>query len=153
MTLLPPRSTRTDTRFPYTTLCRSYEFPQFSSHRGNRQAVLYEAVIERIGGDKVHTGHHLAGFEDDGAGVTARFERRGAVDVVTVRGDLLIGADGIHSTVRETFYPNQGLPCWNGLMLWRGAVEGAPFLTGRSMVVAGGLNTKFVCSPIFRPDD
>src|SRR3546814_11857701 len=123
MTLLPPRSTRTDTRFPYTTLCRSYEFPQFSSHRGNRQAVLYEAVIERIGGDKVHTGHHLAGFEDDGAGVTARFERRGAVDVVTVRGDLLIGADGIHSTVRETFYPNQGLPCWTGLMLWPGAVE------------------------------
>src|SRR3546814_12227111 len=34
-------------------------------------------------------------------------------------------------------------------MLWRGAVEGAPFLTGRSMVIAGGMNAKFVCYPIF----
>src|SRR3546814_8343267 len=34
-------------------------------------------------------------------------------------------------------------------MLWRGAVEGAPFLTGRARVIAGGMNAKFVCYPIF----
>lgn len=126
-----------------------YEFPQFSIHRGKLQAVLHQAVLERIGGAKVHPGHQLTGFEDAGGRVTARFERREGHDAVTATADLLIGADGIHSAVRERFYPDQGPPSWNGLMLWRGAVEGKPFLTGRSMLIAGGMNAKFVCYPIY----
>lgn len=130
-----------------------YEFPQFSIHRGKLQAVLHQAVLERIGGSKVHPGHQLVGFADDGAGVTARFERREGHDLVTATADLLIGADGIHSTVRKAFYPDEGPPSWNGLMLWRGAVEGKPFLTGRSMIIAGGMNAKFVCYPIYNDPD
>ncbi len=126
-----------------------YEFPQFSIHRGKLQAVLHQAVIERIGGANVHPGHQLVGFDDDGARVTVRFERREGHDAVTATGDVLIGADGIHSSVRSTFYPDQGPPSWNGLMLWRGAVERTPFLTGRSMIIAGGMNAKFVCYPIY----
>src|SRR3546814_18437916 len=45
-----------------------YEFPQFSIHRGKLQAVLYEAVLARIGGDKVQTGPPLAGSEDAAGG-------------------------------------------------------------------------------------
>lgn len=130
-----------------------YEFPQFSIHRGKLQAILHEAVLERIGGANVHPGHQLVGFEDNGTGITARFDRRDAGDTVTAAGDVLIGADGIHSTVRSTFYPDQGPPSWNGLMLWRGAVEGEPFLTGRSMIIAGGMNAKFVCYPIYNDPD
>lgn len=126
-----------------------YEFPQFSIHRGKLQGVLHQAVLERIGGGKVHPGHQLVEFSDDGSQVTARFERREGHDDVVVTGDVLIGADGIHSTVRRKFYPDEGPPSWNGLMLWRGAVEGKPFLTGRSMIIAGGMNAKFVCYPIF----
>jgi len=130
-----------------------YEFPQFSIHRGKLQAVLHQAVLDRIGGGKVHPGHQLVRFEDaggpGGTKVTASFERREGHDAVTVTGDVLIGADGIHSTVRKAFYPDEGAPSWNGLMLWRGAVEGKPFLTGRSMIIAGGMNAKFVCYPIY----
>ena len=126
-----------------------YEFPQFSIHRGKLQGVLHQAVLERLGGSKVHPGHQLVDFSDDGNQVTARFERREGHDDVVVTGDVLIGADGIHSTVRRKFYPDEGPPSWNGLMLWRGAVEGKPFLTGRSMIIAGGMNAKFVCYPIF----
>jgi 2-polyprenyl-6-methoxyphenol hydroxylase-like FAD-dependent oxidoreductase len=38
-------------------------------------------------------------------------------------------------------------------MLWRGAVEGDPFLTGRSMIIAGGMNAKFVVYPIYNDPD
>ena len=126
-----------------------YDFPQFSIHRGKLQAVLLEAVRERLGDDHLHTGHQLIGFEDDGTGVIARFERRDTATQVSAAGDVLIGCDGIHSKVRETFYPNEGPPSWNGLMLWRGAVESDPFLTGKSMIIAGGMNAKFVCYPIY----
>jgi 2-polyprenyl-6-methoxyphenol hydroxylase-like FAD-dependent oxidoreductase len=54
-----------------------------------------------------------------------------------VHGDALIAADGIHSTVRRAFYPDEGPPRWNGMLQWRGAVEQPPFLTGRSMLIAG----------------
>jgi 2-polyprenyl-6-methoxyphenol hydroxylase-like FAD-dependent oxidoreductase len=46
---------------------------------------------------------------------------------------VLIGADGIHSVVRDKLFPNEGPPRWNGLMLWRGAIDWPAFLTGRSM--------------------
>lgn len=130
-----------------------YEFPQFSIHRGKLQAVLHKAVLERIGGANVHPGHQLVRFDDNGSKVSATFARREGHDDVTVAGDLLIGADGIHSTVRKAFYPDEGAPSWNGLMLWRGAVEGKPFLTGRSMIIAGGMNAKFVCYPIYNDPD
>ena len=35
-------------------------------------------------------------------------------------------------------------------MLWRATTEGAPFLSGRSMVMAGHEDQKFVCYPISR---
>ena len=65
-----------------------------------------------------------------------------------MRGDVLIGADGIHSHVRAALYPNEGPARWNGSMLWRGALDWPQFLTGRSMVIAGGMAAKLVVYPI-----
>jgi hypothetical protein len=49
---------------------------------------------------------------------------------------------------RETLYPNEGPARWNGSMLWRGATDWPKFLTGRSMVIAGGMAGKLVVYPI-----
>ena len=125
-----------------------HDVPQFSIHRGRLQSVIHQAVVERLGPEKVHTGCRLGSFTQDEGGVTAYFFDRTGAHVHTVRGDVLIGADGIHSKVRQTLFPNEGAPCWNGLMLWRGATDWPVFLTGRSMIIAGGLNSKAVIYPI-----
>src|SRR3954470_1597111 len=125
-----------------------YEVPQFSIHRGRLQGIIREAVRERLGEGAVRTGCRLGSYRQDEGGVTAWFFDRAGAHVATARGDVLIGADGIHSTVRATLFPDEGPPAWNGLMLWRGATEWPAFLTGRSMIVAGGLSAKMVVYPI-----
>jgi 2-polyprenyl-6-methoxyphenol hydroxylase-like FAD-dependent oxidoreductase len=125
-----------------------YEYPQFSVHRGRLQGVIYDAVRSRLGESRIHTGHRLGAFTQDDAGVTAYFFDRNGSHRATARGDVLVGADGIHSAVREALYPNEGPARWNGSMLWRGAIDWPQFLTGRSMVIAGGMAAKLVIYPI-----
>jgi 2-polyprenyl-6-methoxyphenol hydroxylase-like FAD-dependent oxidoreductase len=128
-----------------------YNWPQFSIHRGELQLILLQAVRQRLGADRVLTGHHLTGWQDTGSGVRARFiDKRTNTMLPDAEGDLLIGADGIHSVVRQTLYPNEGPPIWNGAILWRGTTRGLPFLTGRSMIMAGHEFQKFVAYPISR---
>lgn len=132
-----------------------YPVPQFSIHRGRLQSVIYQAVRARLGESRIHTGHRLGSFTQDDSGVTAYFFDRTGLHRATARGDVLIGADGIHSRVREALFPNEGPARWNGIMLWRGATEWPVFLTGRSMIVAGGMAAKMVIYPIAegsRPD-
>jgi 2-polyprenyl-6-methoxyphenol hydroxylase-like FAD-dependent oxidoreductase len=132
-----------------------YDIPQFSIHRGRLQGVIYQAVRARLGESRLHLNCRLQSFTQDDGGVTAYFFDRNGLHRHTARGDVLIGADGIHSLVREKLFPDEGPPSWNGLMLWRGAIDWPAFLTGRSMVVAGGLAAKLVIYPIAegsRPD-
>jgi 2-polyprenyl-6-methoxyphenol hydroxylase-like FAD-dependent oxidoreductase len=124
-------------------------WPQYSIHRGELQMVLLEAVVEKIGAENVLTDHHLAGYDEDGDEVIARFEsKRTGEPRDSARGDLLIGADGLMSQLRASLYPDEGPPRFSGLMLWRGVVETDPFLGGRSMVMAGHNQLKAVVYPI-----
>lgn len=129
-------------------LAAGYRWPQYSIHRGRLQMLLLEALRERLGEHAVLTGHHLESFEERDGRVTARFIDRCAGSFATVHADALIGADGIHSVVRKVFYPDEGAPRFSGRILWRAVTESAPFLTGRSMIMAGHANQKFVAYPI-----
>lgn len=132
-------------------LAAGYRWPQFSIHRGELQMILLDAVRARLGADSVVTGHHLTGWEDTATGIRAHFVNRGSGEpVANAEGSLLIGADGIHSAVRAKFHPNEGPPIWNGAILWRGVTQAPPFLTGRSMIMAGHEFQKFVAYPISR---
>lgn len=123
--------------------------PQFSIHRGRLQGVIRDAVAARLGEDAIRTGRRLQGFFQDEGGVTAHFaDTRFGESGETVRGDILIGADGIHSAVRAHYFPDQGPPCWNGVQMWRGALDWPVFLDGQSMIVAGGMAGKLVLYPI-----
>ena len=146
-----------------------YHWPQVSIHRGRLQTLLFETALERLGPQRLHLDHALAGFEQDAQGVTAQFVSRAVSSGssqaareaaperpaarASVRGDLLIGADGIHSALRRTLQPQEGPPIWNGAILWRGMSLARPFLSGASMVMAGHEWQKFVCYPISAPRD
>src|SRR3954464_12265777 len=125
-----------------------HDVPQFSIHRGRLQSVIHRAVEERLGPEAIHTGCRLGSFTQEEVLATAFLFFRARAHAKTAQGDVLIGADGIHSRVREMLFPDEGPPCWNGLMLWRGARDWPKFLTGNSMIVAGGLNAKVVVYPI-----
>jgi 2-polyprenyl-6-methoxyphenol hydroxylase-like FAD-dependent oxidoreductase len=125
-------------------------WPQFSIHRGQFQMVLLEAAQAMLGVDKIRMGRRLAGFAQDETGVTSRFIDRNGAEIEEIRSDILIGADGIHSAVRAHFYPDEGPPKWQGVMMWRGVTLAKPFLDGATMVQAGHHNQKFVCYPISR---
>lgn len=128
-----------------------YNWPQFSIHRGELQMILYRAVLDRLGSDAVRTGHHFSDFEETEAGVRAAFvDRRSGIAREAAEGAVLIGCDGIHSTLRAKFVPSEGPPKWNGAILWRGVSESPPYLDGRTMIMAGHERQKFVCYPISR---
>ena len=132
-----------------------HEVPQFSIHRGRLQNLLYKAVLDRLGPKAVQTGRRLSVdlFKTTRA-VTAHFAN--SIDGstgITVRGDVLICCDGIHSAGRKVFYPNEKSPSWNGVMMWRGAVDWPAWQDGESMAIGGGLGGKFVLYPITQAKD
>src|SRR5262249_2481764 len=62
-----------------------FEYPQFSIHRGRLQAVIYEALRDRIGESRIRTGHRLGSFTQDDGGITAHFFGRDGAHRGTVR--------------------------------------------------------------------
>jgi 2-polyprenyl-6-methoxyphenol hydroxylase-like FAD-dependent oxidoreductase len=126
-----------------------YQWPQLSLHRGTLQMVLHDTAVERLGADRVVPGRHLTAIDHHDSSATAHFEcRDGSGDIESVDAAIVVAADGIHSTVRQQRFPHEGMPLWNGALLWRGAVEYDPILNGRTMVWAGHPDQKFVAYPI-----
>lgn len=100
-----------------------FGLPEISIHRGRLQGVLYRAVRERLEDQAVMTGHRLTAFDVGGQGVRAHFIVSGGAAADPVRGNVLVAADGIHSTVRSALFPDEGPPRWNGVTMWRGATD------------------------------
>lgn len=129
-----------------------YRWPQYSVHRGRLQMMLYNAALKRLGADSIRTGLKVTGYrnEPDG-GVTALLQSR-AGEASEVSGSLLIGADGLHSAVRQQMYPDQPPPAWGGAIMWRGVTKGKPIRTGASFVGLGTHRQRVVFYPISAPD-
>ena len=128
-----------------------YRWPQYSIHRGELQMILLNAVRDRLGPGAVRTGTAFVSFAESSAGVDVRVRDRSSGAESVLRGDVLVGADGLYSRVRAQLHPDEPPPRWGGVMMWRGVMEGAPFLTGRTVAVAGtNAALKFVAYPISR---
>ena len=126
-----------------------YNWPQFSLHRGKLQVELYNALIERAGPNAIATGHAATGYEQSEDGVLLHVS---GPEGPTIKGSVLLAADGINSAIRAQMYPFEGEPIWNGCVLWRATSMGKPFRSGASMVLAGHDDIRFVAYPISAPD-
>ncbi len=130
-------------------LAAGYPIPQLSIHRGELHMILYRAALEALGPEAIRCGATLSRFEQDADGVTAHFvDRETGRALASERGALLVGADGIHSTVRRQMVPNEGPARFSGCMLWRAITEAEPFFDGRTMVWSGHADQKFIAYPI-----
>jgi len=126
-----------------------YAWPQYSIHRGDLQMLLLAAVRDRLGDTAVTTGTTVTGFTDRDGAVEVLLSDRSNGRVVPFTADVLIGADGLYSAVRARLHPDEPPPRWSGVMMWRGAAEGPPFLSGATLAITGSTSTvKFVAYPI-----
>ena len=120
-----------------------YEYPELGIHRGKLHRVLYDAAIERIGGDRIMTNRQFRGLDQDDRGVTLHFR-----EAASVRADIAVACDGVNSSVRRQFYPDEKL-AFTGINTWRGVTRRKPILTGRSYLRIGTVDTgKIVIYPI-----
>lgn len=130
-------------------LYAGYPTRHLSFHRAALHTVLLDAVRERLGTDAVQTSHRCVGLKQDDKSAEVNFVDPDGNALKPVRGDIVIGCDGIRSAVRRILHPNEGGVAFGGINLWRGVTIGKPVLDGRSSIRVGRISTgKLVLYPI-----
>lgn len=94
---------------------KRYGYPYFMMHRADLLQILADGV-RACKADAIHLNHRLSSFEQADGRVRLKFE--GQADAT---GDVLIGADGVHSKVRAGLW-GKDAPVFTGCVAWRGLV-------------------------------
>ena len=92
-----------------------YGLPYYHVHRADLHGLLVSAY-ESVSEEGVHLNAECVGVEERADGVEVSF-----ADGRTAFGDVVIGADGIHSKVRETLFGPDN-PRFTGMVAFRGTV-------------------------------
>jgi 2-polyprenyl-6-methoxyphenol hydroxylase-like FAD-dependent oxidoreductase len=89
---------------------------------GLTRADLHAVLVAAVGDDPVEFGSELVEYAQDADGVTARFR-----DGRELRAQVLVGADGINSSVRRQLLGDDG-PEYHGVFEWHAQIEPPPGL-------------------------
>lgn len=119
-------------------LLREFGAPVLIVHRADLLSALHEAA----GSERVHLGAPVQSFSQDDDGVDVHLG-----DGRTVRGTLLIGADGIRSAVRAQLFPAVQ-PRDAGQTAWRGIASYAARPDATFWGETWGAGTRFGIVPI-----
>ncbi len=93
-----------------------YGFPYLTVYRPDLLAEL-EAAVRQASPGCIRLGRKAAGFEELGETVRLR-----CTDGSTAEGDMLLGADGIHSAIRHQLW-GEAKARFTGLFAWRGVID------------------------------
>lgn len=125
-----------------------YALPEIGLHRGKLHRVLYEAVLERLGAERVHLDRRCVAVEQDEQGATLQLQTAAGAPAGSVQADVVVACDGVNSALRRQFHPDEQL-AYAGINTWRGVTVHRPILTGRSYLRVGSIGTgKMVIYPI-----
>jgi len=123
-------------------------YPEVGIHRGKLHRILFEEALAKLGAAHLHTDHRCTGVEQDATGATVHFVDSKGKQRPDVRADIVIACDGVNSTIRRQFYPDEKV-AFAGINTWRGVTVHKPILTGRSYLRVGSIHTgKMVIYPI-----
>lgn len=124
-----------------------YALPEIGIHRGKLHRILFQAVLQRLGTDRVHTGHRCTGFSQDAQGLQLQFTLSDGTHR-HVQTDHAVACDGVNSAVRKQMHPDDKV-CFAGINTWRGVTVHKPILTGKSYLRIGTVEAgKMVIYPI-----
>ncbi|MGW0422810.1 FAD-dependent monooxygenase [Streptomyces sp. NPDC003015] len=114
--------------------------PYYTVHRADLHALL----LGLLPPGTVRVGHRLERFTDEDDGVRLEFAD-GSVD----EADVLIGADGVHSVVRQALHGTDA-PVFTGQSAFRGLVarRNVPHLPGDTVLVWAGPDARMLLYPV-----
>jgi 2-polyprenyl-6-methoxyphenol hydroxylase-like FAD-dependent oxidoreductase len=125
-----------------------YALPEIGIHRGKLHRILFEAAVNRLGSDKVHTGMRCSGFVQNSDGVQLDFLNTHTNTIVSLEAQIAVACDGVNSVIRKQMHPDDAL-CFGGINTWRGVTVHPPILTGKSYLRIGTVEVgKMVIYPI-----
>lgn len=129
-------------------------YPEVAIHRGRLHMALFEAARARLGAERILTNRACLGIEQDADGVTVRLrETTSGRTLDPVRATVAVACDGVNSTVRQQFYPDEKM-AFAGINTWRGITRWKPILNGRTYMRIGSIRTgKLVVYPIINDID
>lgn len=107
-----------------TDRCRSlYGEDTYTAHRAD----LLQVIKRAVPADRIHLGKKAVGLDTSGTRTTVTF-----ADGEVVEADVVVGADGVHSLVREALTPD-ATATYSGICAYRALVpaEQAPELARR----------------------
>jgi len=91
---------------------------------------LHGALLDAVGADAIALSSDATGFTINADRVTLHL-----ADGSTAEGDLLVGADGTGSVIRQALHPSEPAPRDSGLVAVRGAVHGAVHHLGANSAI------------------
>lgn len=125
-----------------------YAVPEVGIHRGKLHRILFDAALQRLGDERIHTAHRCTHVTQDANGATVHFTDAQGVAREPVQADIVVACDGIHSAARRQFHPQDKL-AFAGINTWRGVTRHKPILGGKSYLRVGSIKTgKMVIYPI-----
>lgn len=92
-----------------------YGAPYYTFHRAD----LLDALASGLDHRAIHLGHRLARIEERGSSIELGF-----ANGATAAADIVIGADGVRSVIRQALYGDDN-PTYTGQMVWRALLKGS----------------------------